>query len=750
MNSYSNSKKSSSYKNSDYLSNHRAIINNSKISSVNSSSCSSGSRSSIRDDINAKSQVSPSSYSPKYLSFTHSSRPVSSLCTSSNNNHNNTANNNIIISQNTCHEDLLHHNSDFKSKIGKAPADYTSDSDDLSERCSSSTNDQLGKAQFTSRATSPKLHSSGRKSTEKTDFISATEQIFRPKKTVFGTAAKKVAKEVQVDEITCNSLEMPTEQHSQPTSPQFKMRYGYSPNHRSTYNSYNRYSMPTIRSSYNLYSSLSSKSNINQNDQNESIKTSSQNIMIQPPEDFQDKKENNANGSEYKDYNDNTLKPISKNSYHFGLTTSKSPSPLIIRKTNSKAKLSERSRSSSGEFDQDFSSTDSDEQEPERKIRRRRRRKTQEIEFPNVDQMNLKNTSNDLLNMYLPERSASAEPMKNVESKDDEISRSCLNINLDKPKLAIKKPSNSNLNSTPKPNQNSYLKPCDCEDSEFLCSESDIEKIPSISPMIKINLTPSPEDSNMKTDSTDDDTCSDITEYENNCLSIKKLRGQNLKFVRKSPTVIEINNNNNNEDECKNMNSIQKCSTIEIVPLDQSQFEYKDDEDEMKQRKPYISPFPKENQSIMFSPSSINERDCIRDSGFSEISARPESPYDNLQTETPSLSDSDNSKSSGGNQSSGNKCDVDDIDAFLLESFESFEEFERKMNCENKQKFNNIKNDIRQSRYKCQDYVDRNFVSNSCESLPKVIEEDYNYEDSVAVDPSEVKVHHTKPMQSRV
>ena len=239
----------------------------------------------------------------------------------------------------------------------------------------------------------------------------------------------------------------------------------------------------------------------------------------------------------------------------------------FIRKTNSKAKLSERSRSSSGEFDQDFSSTDSDEQEPERKIRRRRRRKTQEIEFPNVDQMNLKNTSNDLLNMDLPERSASAEPMKNVESKDDEISRSCLNINLDKPKLAIKKPSNSNLNSTPKPNQNSYLKPCDCEDSEFLCSESDIEKIPSISPMIKINLTPSPEDSNMKTDSTDDDTCSDITEYENNCLSIKKLRGQNLKFVRKSPTVIEINNNNNKSTSTST--STTNCSkTIPIGCID--------------------------------------------------------------------------------------------------------------------------------------------------------------------------------------
>jgi hypothetical protein len=236
--------------------------------------------------------------------------------------------------------------------------------------------------------------------------------------------------------------------------------------------------------------------------------------------------------------------------------------------------------------------------------------------------------------------------------------------------------------------------------------------------------------------------------------------------------VIEVNLDNDK-------NSLQKSSTMtEVIAKNDERKEEKDkyesspdnETDDLsdfddkslqsfQEKQAFIAPFPKEDDEISF--KQLNSKDTsLRDSGFSEASTRPDSPYDNVKTGANSVNIDEIIPAP---QQFISK--VNDIDS-LLSGYkeETFEEFERKFQTESKHPVKYFKDDARKSLSlfisKCQDIdemigptspMSPNHLSNfSSTSLSKLIEEIGEDDDSVAIDASAVKVHNAKAMKSTV
>jgi hypothetical protein len=801
--------------------------NCSRIPSVTSSYSSGYMRSNSREDI--KLQLpSKSPSTPRYISYTRSSRANYSSNTSSLNN-NNSGNNS-----------KTNKNIDETKVKNKAPADFTSDSEDentdIETKMISHTN-----IISISRSTSPKRETQ----TDSTnDSISSTQQIIRPKKIVFGVSIKKTTQQTQVNEMDLKEALSPslspcltpslTPSPSHSPSP-VRMRYGCTPNKRNNNNSnFNRYSMPTIRSTnystnYSNFSSNTSQSNQIENrispqplsscDKQSDIKETSINNMSSDNQNANKDKKleelcnnyNSAKNDEYDSYsnnnnNNNTPKSDSKSSLQSRRDSHSSAriSPHIIRRRRSlsRNKLSGRSRSSSKEklLDREESSTtstsDSSEDEDEKKksvadrhSRIKRKKKLQANELISNDNKVIYKGSFDGINQLkpthldsLPTRSVSAEPLKSFDENNQK--KSSTNESSSSPeKVIIRKPS-VNIQKTeplivvkklPLKIKDPYSTASECDESEFI-SESEAEKFSSSMPVVTIRLSQSStEDQSKQSDETSSETTDDCTKI---CDNLNKSETK----IQKSPTVIEVNLD-------KNKNSTQKSSTLtEVIAKNDEKAKYESSPDNetddlsdfddkslhsFQEKQAFIAPFPKEDDEISF--KQLNSKDTsLRDSGFSEASTRPDSPYDNIKTAADSL----NIVSYENIYETNNCCSkeiipapqqfvskVNDIDS-LLSGYkeETFEEFERKFQTENKHPVKYLKDDARKNLSlfisKCQDIdemigptspMSPNLFSNfSSSSLSKLIEEIGEDDDSVAIDASAVKVHNAKAMKSTV
>lgn len=807
--------------------------NCSRIPSVTSSYSSGYIRSNSREDV--KLQLPPKSPStPRYISYTRSSR------TSNTNYSSNTSSLNNNNSVNDSKTNKTNQNIEETKTKNKAPADFTSDSEDentdIETKIISHTN-----TISISRSTSPKRETQ----TDSTnDSISSTQQIIRQKKRVFGVSIKKTTQETQVNEMdlkeglspslspSLSPCVTPSPSHS--PSP-VRMRYGCTPNKRNNNSSnFNRYSMPTIRSTtYSTnYSNFSSNTNISQSNQIENrispqplsscdkqsdIKETSINNMSSDNQNAnKDKKVeelcnnyNSAKNDEYDGYS-NTNSPKSDSKSLQSIRDSHSSpriSPRIIRRRRSlsRNKLSGRSRSSSKEklLDREESSTtstsDSSEDEDDKKksvadrhSRIKRKKKLQANELIFNDNKVIYKGSFDGINELkpthldsMPTRSVSAEPLKsfdenNQKKSSNESSSSPEKVIIRKPSVNIQKIEPLIVvTKLPLKIKDPYSTASECDESEFI-SESEAEKFSSSTPVVTIILSQSPTQNQSKqSDESSSETTDESTKI---CDNLNKSETK----IQKSPTVIEVNLDNDT-------NSIQKSSTLTevIAKSDESKEEtdkYESSPDNetddlsdfddkslhsFQEKQAFIAPFPKEDDEIPF--KQLNSKDTsLRDSGFSEASTRPDSPYDNIKTPT----NSPNIVSYENIYETDNCCakeiipapqqfisKVNDIDS-LLSGYkeETFEEFERKFQTESKHPVKYLKDDARKNLSlfisKCQDIdemigptspISPNLLSNfSSTSLSKLIEEIGEDDDSVAIDASAVKVHNAKAMKSTV
>ena len=233
-----------------------------------------------------------------------------------------------------------------------------------------------------------------------------------------------------------------------------------------------------------------------------------------------------------------------------------------------------------------------------------------------------------------------------------------------------------------------YSTASDCEDNESQTNEfvSDI-------PIVTIKLTPEePKDSQKvvvhykSSTDTSSESSDNSSKSSKSCDSIKL----NETKIQKSSTVIEIRKTDK-IDSIENQISKIRANLVENKDQNENSVGIRDNEKEflsdfegesvdcLQERLVSIHPFPKEDNNMTF--KSINSKDVsLRDSGFSELSTRPDSPYENVK---PINSSIENIEKDLTEKQLISK--VNDIDSLLNgNDGQTFDELERKFQTINK------------------------------------------------------------------
>ncbi|CAG2111761.1 unnamed protein product [Medioppia subpectinata] len=677
--------------------------------------------------------------SPRYVSHT---RPERTTQTNHTNHELNNNNNSITSITNTTNK-------------SKTPAEFSSDSEGEENHSDIICHTNII---VTSRATSPNRERDV--TNARLDSISATQQIIRPKKVVFGVVlANKCSQQTQCTHsdfhtdnrlsispaLTPNRSLTPTPALSSPTlspalSPSVtpchspspvRMRYGCTPNRRpaNTSNNSNRYSMPVMTITTTSATDFSNYSSVcNSND------SQTENTMSAKP--FNSSNNSIQNSFEMPVIGDQTSQSRSRGRI--------SPSILRRRRSKSRGRLSGRSRSRSKEklLDREESSTTTSSSSDDEELQKnktadrhsRLRKKKSGEKSGETNHLQTCNTNDDKTNGITVTEITIGGMNLTTKAKTDSSSSQTSDSNHNKrtntsnesssspEKVIIRKPAMKApkiepmvvVTRLPIKIKDPYSTETECEDidSEFV-DESDVEKfrssIPSTVTTIKLIANHSKPLPVIQVSDNKSSTDNSSESSDNSAKSLESVIGLNGHCVQKSATVIEVNKDQRN-------GSIDTTDSEE-----QSDKSVKSSDSETKE-----SSFVGEDDKSTFKDGSV------RDSGFSESSTRPDSPYDCIKF-------IDNSY--------GNDC------KHLTESVVSNEIHRKKPN-------NDDVNDIEPT---IEDRSVQTMGAIECKDIhavPSMADETRNglnlnllskeEDDSVAVDVSDVKVHNGEAMKSTV
>ena len=589
---------------------------------------------------------------------------------------------------------------------------------------------------------------------------------------------------------------------------------------------------PTCAADYSNYSSISD-SNTSQRESKTTAQPSTSNeIQIHSKENsletmpaINDNETNDKNNQQMNDKtkdstsdqynsdqnNNKLLTTDPKSSTHRRSLIRLSPSVIRRRRSQSRGKLSGRSRSRSKEkfLDREESSTtltsssDEDDEhnksESDRHSRVRKKKGSKNSDSNNeckesIEDINeLKVTKNDCI-----ESRTTIKPPNNASDSDRKSrSKSSTNESSSSPeKVIIKKPSLRSVDVSPTivvtklpmKIKDPYSTETECDESEFV-DESDAENFSECMSVMTIRLNSSPEtkiisDTSVKpkSDPTRRSSTDTLSESSDNssksCKSVKLNENKSMKSVDKSVITDERVQTNSNSTKNKNLSFVTNCekneSNDKSMGFRDNQTNILSDfkrESICSQRVESLPSFPKEDNNMKF--KIFESKDvCLRDSGFSESSTRPDSPYDNLK---PIAVSDENVGKNGKNTKSNERvstekqfvCEVNDIDSLLTEGLNqnNFGELERKFQMKNKIPLklkDESRTDATDFICKYQDIdemidpmgptspLSPNHLSNFNSSYFRQIFENIEEEDSVAVDVSDVKVHNSEAMKSTV
>ncbi|XP_054164809.1 putative uncharacterized protein DDB_G0282133 [Oppia nitens] len=466
-----------------------------------------------------------------------------------------------------------------------------------------------------------------------------------------------------------------------------RMRYGYTPNRKSNNRSnFNRYSMPvmTITTSametdYSNFTSISNNTNNSHIERAQSPQTSTsvsnlaqQSLQTMPVIIDQQSNANNNTvncNCDQKSYendnnNNNLLVNDSKSIVQRRSANRISPSIIRRRRSQSRGKLSGRSRSRSrdvldkheSESTLTTSSSSDDEEHRQNNTSERRSRIRKKKNFANIDtnltnQMQCKNNNEIILNTNI------ITPVEDqclgdscVNTMDDHICNNhCNNFNNKSNQLLTD--SDNIIISQTLPNgfklaandlmTELYTTASECEDSEFF--ESDAEKIYPTSVQISTRNT-SNSNGNDKTDQalqlsvtyshirSQTKDSSESSDNSSKSYDTIRLNDQN---IQKSTSDLKVISSNRQRDEGV---SEDKCLTYKESCRDKSGDNSSCILSDMTRESvdcldmnpvSCLPSFPKEDNDIVLQDLNLKEG-SLRDSGFSESSNRPDSPYDNI------------------------------------------------------------------------------------------------------------------------